>query len=194
MKTPGKRRKSGFTLVELLVVIAIIVALSAFAYSAAMGAIKRAKKTTALNTCSSIETGINRFYDDYSQLPSVGATSNTTAVTTTSTNGIQLITILLGQEATATTVQNTKGVVYINLKQTTTKKGGIVYNGTTPGALYDPWGFAYNVMLDVGYTMQIPDPTSQTTPAPNVYGRHCLCYTLGASQSKTVQSDIVKTW
>lgn len=194
MKTPDKRQNNGFTLIELLVVIAIIAVLSTFAFSAALKAIKSAKKTTALNTCAAVESGITRFYDDYSQLPSVGQTTDTTPVSSTSTNGIQLMTILLAQETSSSTVQNTKNVIYISLKQTTNKKNGIAYTGSTPGALYDPWGFAYNIVFDTNYTLQIHDPVSLVTPQPIVYGRHSLCYTLGASQLKTVQSDIVKTW
>ena len=176
MKTPSKRRHSGFTLIELLVVMAIIAALAAVGFAAGMSAIKKARKTLALNTCTSVESGVARFYDEYSQLPDVNATTETTPIKSTDQNGIKLMTILLGQEATSSTVQNTKNVKYIDLKETKSKKGGIAYNGSTPDALYDPWGFAYNIILDINYDEQIQDPISGVS-TDIIRGRHSLCYT-----------------
>ena len=70
MKTPLHPPPNGFTLVELLVVIAIIAVLAGAGFAAGNAAIQKAKKTTALATCTALESAVNNFYTEYGAMPS----------------------------------------------------------------------------------------------------------------------------
>jgi len=213
MKTPNKRQDNGFTLIELLVVMAIIVTLAAVGFAAGAAAIKRARMTQALNTCTGIESGINRYYDEYGALPFTGSSSPTVdtgyrtsaspldgGTVKTLTTSIDIITVLMGKEETPT--QNTKAVKYVELQlakgsprsQGGSPKGGVSFATTStsiPEAVNDPWGCSYAIYLDYDYSEDITDPI---TRSGSVRGRHALCYTLGQAQNETKPSDIVKTW
>ena len=190
MKTPHKRHNNGFTLIELLVVMAIIATLAAVGFSAGMKAINNAHKVEAQNTCTTIESGINRFYDEYGALPYVGSSAPTVDTgyrTSTSTkdggnvkqlsSGIDIISVLLAKESTSAqsaTMQNSKQVKYIDLQTAKGKaqsqggppKGGIAYASgaaNAPESLNDPWGNSYAIFLDYDYSEDIVVPVPDST-------------------------------
>lgn len=192
MKTPISRRRRGFTLIELLVVIAIIAVLAAAGFAGGMIAINKAKKTTCLAAATAIETGINQFYGEYSRLPDVGETC-----TTDSGKGVELVTILLGKEASSNTMQNSKQLNFLaGLKEGKNNKNGLIYGngGSTPTGLYDPWGNGYEVTLDQDYDEEIIDPTDS---GKTLRGRRVIVWSKGADKKQDASGkagDDVKSW
>ncbi len=191
MKTPISRHRGGFTLIELLVVIAIIAVLAAAGFAGGMAAINRAKRLTCQSAATALESGINQFYQEYGRLPDVGETCNTS-----NGQGVQLVTILLGKEASSNSMQNNKQLNFLaGMKDGKNKKGGLIYAGgsNTIEGLYDPWGNGYEITLDQDYYEEIIDPTSSGT---TLRGRRVLVWTKGADQKVggTGADQDVKTW
>ncbi|MFK7851218.1 MAG: prepilin-type N-terminal cleavage/methylation domain-containing protein [Akkermansiaceae bacterium] len=191
-------KKAGFTLVELLVVIAIIAVLAAAGFAGGNAAIQKARKVTAQSVASSIESGIESFYSDYSALPDPtgSATEDNTPYETDQANGIQLLEILLGLE-TGTDIQNDKKVRYLSLKEARSgNRDGIVYDsgGTAIQGLFDAWGEPYFVVLDYNYDERITvSPQGSTSTTLN--GRRVAVYSLGTdTPSDANAKTLVKTW
>jgi prepilin-type N-terminal cleavage/methylation domain-containing protein len=188
MKTRQSNRLRGFTLVELLVVIAIIAVLAAAGFAAGNAAIKRAKKVTCLAAATAVESGVTQFYNEYGRLPNVGETC-----TTNSGSGVELVSILLGKEATSTTMQNSKQINYLaSMKEGKSKKNGLIYasGGSSIEGLFDPWGNGYEVSLDQNYDEEITDPIES---GKTLRGRRVAVWSKGPKQKKP-DIDNVKTW
>lgn len=158
MTNPFIRRTRGFTLVELLVVIAIIAVLAAAGFAAGNAAIQRAKKTTALNTATSLEQAVNNFYNEYGYLPYEGGGGADTVIPTNDAAGATLLLVLSGKETTDPPL-NTKSINYLSIKEgkgTATKgRDGLIYDGNTPKAVFDPWGGPYYLILNLDYDDKI---------------------------------------
>jgi prepilin-type N-terminal cleavage/methylation domain-containing protein len=195
MKTHLSRRKSGFTLVELLVVISIIAVLAAVGFAAGNMAINRARKLTALAAATSLESAVNNFYSEYGSLPDP-ATTDKELDTSKDTD---FLNVLLGYEQATGTVLNTKGIRFLTVKETKSKKGGLALSGgsssPTATGLYDPWGSGYKVMLDCDYNEVIePKPKGGTKATLN--GKRVAVWSDGADgvDDAGKSSDDVKTW
>ncbi|MCK9272883.1 type II secretion system GspH family protein [Candidatus Gracilibacteria bacterium] len=65
----NKINKSGFSLIELLVVITILAIISVVAYTNFSGSTGKAKNSKKLNDITSIETGLQTFYQDKNYYP-----------------------------------------------------------------------------------------------------------------------------
>ncbi|MBC8126112.1 MAG: type II secretion system protein [Gloeobacteraceae cyanobacterium ES-bin-144] len=204
MKTPALRRKSGFTLVELLVVIAIIAVLATTAFSVGMGAIEKAKRTTALSTATSLVSSVNNFFTDYGTMP-VAATSDTTYTTnTTDATGVALVNALMGLEpSTASPLYNTRGVKYFTAREGKSDKNGVIFTtGSTAivQGLYDPWGGPFLIRLDCDYDEKIDVKTAAgSTKTLNgtrvaVWTNGADCTGLPGSSSPGKVTDDVTTW
>jgi prepilin-type N-terminal cleavage/methylation domain-containing protein len=196
MKTRLKsRRNDGFTLVELLVVIAIIAVLAGAGFAAGNAAIQKAKKTTALSTCTSMELAVNNFFSDYGAMPK----DNLSSDTKTDTNSdLELLRVLLGKE-TGTSTLNSKAVKYLSVKEGRANKNGLMYNtsGSDVTGLFDPWGGPYSVMLDGDYDEKISvTPAGSTSKTLN--GRRVAVWSNGADAAPTgsggKSGDNVTTW
>ena len=74
----NKMNKSGFSLIELLVVITILAIISVVAYTNFSGSTGKAKNSKKLNDITSIETGLQTFYQEknYFPMPSASSTTN----------------------------------------------------------------------------------------------------------------------
>lgn len=193
MKTRLSRRRRGFTLIELLVVIAIIAVLAAAGFAGGMVAINKAKRVTCLAAATALETGINQFYQEYGRLPDLGGAES---CTTDSGKGVELVTMLLGKEASSNTMQNPKQLNYLaGLKEGKNKKGGLIYTSgsSTIEGLYDPWGNGYEITLDTDYDEEITDPINSGTV---LRGKRVVVWTKGADKKKggTGADEDVKTW
>ncbi len=197
MKTQQRRRNNGFTLVELLVVIAIIAVLAGAGFAAGTAAIQKAKKVTALATCTALESAVNNFYTEYGAMP----TDKTADAPSLRTDDDTLLKILLGLEGTGT-VLNTRAIKFLSVKEGK-KKGasgginGLIYkdSGAITG-LYDPWGGPYFVILDADYDERVT-PTPAAGTAPTLNGRRAAAWSNGAdavSGSGGKATDDVKTW
>ena len=198
MKNHPSRRSAGFTLVELLVVIAIIAVLAGAGFSAGLAAIQRAKKTTALATCTAIEAAVNNFYTEYGAMP-VG--SSTADVTYDTKANLDFVTALLGTE-TSTTPQNTRGIKFLSLKDGKAKGtggfNGAVYNtaGTTLLGVFDPWGGTYSVRLDGDYDEAVTVQPKAATSSVKLNSRRAAAWSDGADGVTATgkSTDDVKTW
>ncbi len=196
MKTHTSRRQNGFTLVELLVVIAIIAVLAGAGFAAGQAAIQKAKKTTALATCTALESAVNNFYTEYGAMPADPIP--TSAMSSTTATGLTLIKVLLGTDDDESLKLNPRKIKFLSVKEG--KKGGpnggingLLYEGTTPKGLYDPWGGPYKIMLDDKYA-DVVKP--EYKPAVTLNGRKVAAWSLGADGTKGAgaNTDDVITW
>jgi prepilin-type N-terminal cleavage/methylation domain-containing protein len=197
MKTHTTRRLQGFTLVELLVVITIIAVLAGAGFAAGTAAVQKAKKVTALATCTSMEQAIGQFYTEYNSMPKASITEGT-PVDTTATDGKELIDVLLGLETGAATLNN-RSVRFLSVKEGKGNKNGLIYTtGATPKAdgLYDPWGGSYKVEMDGDYDEVVRPQPKGGAAAATLNGRRVAVWSDGAdgvsAAGKT--ADDVKTW
>ena len=195
MKIQAFRRQQGFTLVELLVVIAIIAVLAAAGFSAGAGAIQRAKKVTALATCTALETAVNNFYTEYGSMPT--ALTVDTAVDTKA-NITDFLNVLLGIEPSASTPLNTRAIKFLSVREGKTLKNGLIYDatGATVQGLYDPWGGSYKVMLDCDYDEKIKVKPKAASAEITLNGRRAAAWSDGADGVSTTGkiTDDVTTW
>lgn len=199
MKNPSRHYQGGFTLVELLVVIAIIAVLAAAGFAAGNAAIQKAKKTTALASCTSLESAVNDFFTEYSYMPK----ENLEADVTVKTDDGDLINVLLGAES-GSSILNTRKVKFLSAKEGKKRAGGgingLVYasSGGKAEGLYDPWGGPYFVMLDGDYDEEIMPKPDGDNSTVTLHGRRVAAWTNGAdaapSGSGGSQADNVITW
>lgn len=200
MKTHSLRRQHGFTLVELLVVIAIIAVLAGAGFAAGNAAIQKAKKTTALATCTAIESAISNFYTEYGSMPTAGDTD-----VPVKTDNDTLLKVLLGLEGTSPTF-NTRSIKFLSVKEGKAKgatggTNGLIYkpSGTGVVGLFDPWGGPYNIIMDADYdeTLKAVKPKGTGSTAITLNGRRAAVWSDGADGVGTTtgkSADDVKTW
>lgn len=208
MKTHPSRRKDGFTLVELLVVIAIIAVLAAAGFAGVSIAMQKARKMTALSTCTGIEQAVNRFYTEYGGMPTDVTTEgdiDDPHFDTKSDAGKKFLTVLLGLDETADPPLNSKGIKYLDVKDGKIKGANDGINGIILAAdgksisrgLFDPWGGTYKVLLDTGADERVdPEPKGGGSPANPLNNRRSAVWSDGADgvSGTGKASDDVKTW
>lgn len=199
MKTHTTRRPNGFTLIELLVVISIIAVLAGAGFAAGNAAIQKAKKTTALATCTAIESAISNFYTEYGAMPTDAPADSDAAAQ--KTDGDALLKVLLGLETgTGTNVLNPRKIKFLSVKEGKGKKNGLIYNatGTTVQGLYDPWGGPYWVIMDTNYDEKVKPTPSAGPSTTTLNGRRAAVWSNGADAAPLgtggTAGDDVKTW
>lgn len=179
--------KSGFTLIELLVVIAIIAILAALGGGAAVNALDKAKKTTALATAKAVENAVNQFYDEYANFPISGGSNGSSDTDNIATKDEDIINHLVGIEDSI----NSKKVRYLTIKAakgpSNGRRDGIDYPSDTQADLYDPWGEPYRVWLDTNYDEELDDPFPSGTGNRKIRGARALVASGGSD--KRLNSD-----
>lgn len=174
------KRAKGFTLVELLVVIAIIATLATMAMPAILGALLKAKITTAKNICVSVESAVDRFENDYSYLPFDGTgdagNSPTTDEEVRSDSG--LMAVLAGVEDDI----NYKKSPFFSLpepkgsSESSYKDGMHIDKEAKTAMLYDAWGEPYYLVLDYDLDGAIDHPFKSDE---KVNGKKVLVFSTG---------------
>jgi type II secretory pathway pseudopilin PulG len=141
-------------LIELLVVISIIAILAGLAFPAVNGAIGSARKAQARNDVQQIVAAVKAFKAEYGRMPSdvVGNNSNIRDDSEGGGENASTQRAIMDHLLGVTRTLNTKGIVFLEPKNTAGTKGG--YN-TSTGVFYDPWGIAYFIKIDTNYDDKI---------------------------------------
>jgi prepilin-type N-terminal cleavage/methylation domain-containing protein len=144
----GKLGTHGFTLIELLVVITILGILMSLGVSGASAIRNQAKNAQARNDCAGLSTAIKAFYSDYSRYPTARRDDVTLEPGKTPEGNSEVIGALTATDAAL----NPRQVMYYENKMAKKAKSGSGYTGgLAEGALFDPWGSTYGILMDGNY-------------------------------------------
>ena len=155
----GKIKKSGGTLQGrglaitglilgyVLSVLSVIVLMLAF--TGIKTALNRAHIVSTRKAITEIEYFFQNFYDEFGQLPNVG----TSDATFSSDKDTEIFEALMGMNISL----NPKSINFLSMNQGKDRKNGVIYDpsGTRIIGIFDPWGGAYKVRLDLDYDEQI---------------------------------------
>lgn len=187
-----RRTTKGFTLVELLIVISIIMVLAALGFAGIQAAMKKSKTVQTQNLVTNLALAVNNFYDQYGSLPI--KEPNDTPLNTKDVTGTDLITVLLGKEQDSADQLNTSSIKFLDAKQATGRKPGIVYSSNnTISAMNDGFGEAIYILFDSDYDEEIQNPIKFNNDPDIVRGARCLVYSYGADKLPGTKDD-VKSW
>ena len=176
-----KPKNAAFTLIELLAVIAIIAILMKLLFPVIISAKNQARRLEAANDARAIVAACKNYANDYGKFPPVSSTSGATVYTfgpKTKNTGVtgeqgnydldnsELFNILraIPSGLNASSVLNKRGTKYFEhrvAKDLKNPRSGFVdgtgYPAFAPtGALMDPWGTQYCVVLDATGADEIP--------------------------------------
>lgn len=194
MKNQIVRQQRGFTLVELLIVIAIIMVLAALGFAGVQTALKKARTVQTLNMVTNTSQAIQNFFDEYGSLPTANATP--TPISTNTPEGLNVLRVLLAQEGTGSTILNTKGVRYLDIKTAKARKAGVVFDGggTNVTGMFDAWGDPLWIAFDEDYNDEILNPIPNTPTDPQIIrGMKAIVYSYGADRVEKTKDD-VRSW
>ncbi len=115
----------------------------------ASGCSQKNTRGLTLSTAMAIESAVINFLTEYGSMPHRG-TTDTTILTNTDTD---LLPILLGME----NHMNKRSIKLINVKEAKENRNGLVYSkdGRRVVGLFDEWGSAYNVRMDLNFDHKI---------------------------------------
>jgi prepilin-type N-terminal cleavage/methylation domain-containing protein len=173
--------RSGFTLIELLTVIGIIAVLMTLLFPAVNAVKENARRMEAKNMCMQIVTAVKQYYQEYGKFPPVE--ENPVAGTVTadivvgetamgavkaSNNALFNTLRAINKTPNLDDKYNRRKVIFFESKAVASAAGGkprggfydhVDGGGTPPaeqdGALYDPWGHQYGVIMDSNYDNRI---------------------------------------
>jgi len=170
----------------------------------ALAATEKAKKTKARHICSTMDTAILTFLDEYGCLPLPRGTEKSPGhdieILTDSPQGVQLLTALMGLEkGSPGDMLNPKNIRFLDIPEgKRTKDGGrdgIIYNpdGSIRG-IYDPWKRPYRILLDADYDDSL-DNNPFSTGDKSLPGRSVGTFTFGKDgKNDSGAGDDVKSW
>jgi len=173
-------QSSGFTLVELLVVIAIIAILASVLAVSAGAVIKSANRAKVNANASQIQTAALNYYTEYGVYPAPSAQTAGTDFSfkdTDTTDWSNLIDGLSGgispssgKAVTTSTVNNTRGIVFLTMKNSDVVGGSSPTTADAPKNLVAPSGntsVTYNIAIDYDYDGILGIAPSAVTTMPN---------------------------
>lgn len=181
---PTHLSPAAFTLIELLTVIGIIAVLMTLLFPAVNAVKENARRMDAKNTCLQIVTAVKQYYQEYGKFPPViedagTAPSNPTALKDTVvgdsamsaqvTNNTLFHTLRAISKPPNTDHQfNRRKISFFESKSVASVTANKPRNGfydrgpdggipspTQDGALFDPWGHQYGVIMDTNYDNRI---------------------------------------
>lgn len=139
-------KKSKFTLVELMIVITIIAILSAIAMPVITAALTHAKITKAKTTMTGLQQAIERYYQEYGELPLIGDAKSSGMIDANqgSTKDYEDLLMVLSRKKYAgkgsiPTNWNKRNITFWDPPQDFTKSNF---------ELVDPWGKYYVIWMD----------------------------------------------
>jgi prepilin-type N-terminal cleavage/methylation domain-containing protein len=144
---------SGFTLIELLVVITILGVLMSIAGVGTSAIRSQAKTAQARSDCTYVAAAIQNFYADYNRYPTVDQEDKIIEPSEDAPGGnSDVMRALTGQDERL----NLRKIVYYEAKSAKRSKStGKFEAGLGDGALFDPWGMTYGILMDSNYDGQL---------------------------------------
>jgi prepilin-type N-terminal cleavage/methylation domain-containing protein len=154
---------NSFTLVELLVVMGIIAILAGVLLSAGGAALRAAYRAKANNMAVQVQTAALGYYTEYSVYPVPSGTTADVAYTSgDATDWTALAQSLCGNlnaynptTTGTTTVPNTRGIAFLNLKKSDVDANGIPVNPINPYA--SGVNQYFNIAIDADYSGVLGD-------------------------------------
>lgn len=183
-KSGGVLQGRGLAITGLIlgyVLTVLSVAIVALTYAGIKSAVNKAHNVQTRHAASEIEMAVQNFFDEYGALPS-NATSDATF---SSNKDTAMFEALLGDDKTL----NPKSLRFLSMKVGKDMKNGVIYDasGTSIIGIFDPWGGAYNVRLDLDYDDQI-EVNGET-----IKGCRAVVWSNGPDQKEGTPDDI-KSW
>jgi prepilin-type N-terminal cleavage/methylation domain-containing protein len=194
-KSSSIYRRKGFTLLELLVVIAIIGILAGLMFPAATGALRKAERTHAENTCYNIKNAISAYFTEYRKYPAKASEEETDEIRTDS----DLMDILLGADSEAEKGGlNPRRIAFYTDKAAKPLGDGSFRKGVTlesdgGGELWDPYGDYYYLRMDLDYNNRTEKPSWDNSEA-QFLPESILVWSAGKDKDEQTVKDNVKTW
>ncbi len=183
--------RRAFTLIELLVVITIISMLASLISTAVMKVMDNAQRVRAHAALSDIVTAVNNYHSEYNRYPLSSGDNSEEPVRLSA--GSPMLKILLGGNEGK---MNPKGSTYLQAPMAKNGAGGL-FGTEGSQALNDPWGEAYEVVVDSNFDNKISNPDarnedpalSNNVPHDLVFGVIASSY--GKDKKKGTKDDVV---
>lgn len=194
-KSPFNHRVAGFTLLELLVVIAIIGILAGLMFPATTGALRRAERTHAENTCYNLKNAISAYFTEYRKYPADSSAIETEEMRT----DLELMDIILGADNDTGERLNPRKIAFYSGKQAKKAPGGKWRKGITlendgGGELWDPYAEYYYVRMDLDYNNRVEKPTWDKSTEATQLPEAILIWSSGKDTDEDEAQDNIKTW
>ena len=180
-----------FTLIEMLVVITIVGILAALTGGAVTGVMKKAKKVKTQAALKDIVLGISNYRVEYNRFPLPQGQSSEDAIPLSA--GSAILKVLLGQNDGK---MNPREIAYIEPPMAKNGAGGL--SGSSGSYEFtDPWGTAYQVIMDANYDNKITNPDTQNEDSTISAGAAreivagAVALSLGEDKKKNSKDDVV---
>ncbi len=183
--------KRAFTLIEILVVITIIAVLIGIAFPAVTGVMRKAKKVKAQAALKDITLGIKNYQVEYNRYPLPPGQTSEQPIPLT--QGSSVLKILMG---TNDSKMNPREITYIEPPMGKDGAGGLT-GSEGNYALMDPWGQAYEVIIDANYDNKISNPDLKnedptiSSGAPPFLVMGVVGFSSGEDKKANTKDDVV---
>jgi type II secretory pathway pseudopilin PulG len=145
-ETSEKQQSASIRIFRIGAAITVLAVIATAVVITISNSVHKCTHSPTLGTALDLESAAMNFQTEYDNLPDVAA-----RCTTDSPEGIKLLNILLGIEASTARMQNQKGVKFLNVREGKQRKNGLIYSksGDSVEGLFDSWGNPYTIVLDV---------------------------------------------